>query len=86
MRRYALVLAVLAGLAVAGCGGGSSGGAASSSSTSAAPTQNPNQKVTITYWNGFSQRELGIMKKAVAGFERTHPNIEVNTVGSINDD
>ena len=74
MRRVAtfgLVLAVLLASVAAGCGGSSS-----SSSGSA----------DITFWTGFSERELGVMKDVVADFEKSHPNIHVKVVGGISDD
>ena len=74
MRRVAtfgFVLAVLLASVAAGCGGSSS-----SSSGSA----------DITFWTGFSERELGVMKDVVADFEKSHPNIHVKVVGGISDD
>jgi multiple sugar transport system substrate-binding protein len=74
MRRVAtfgLVLAVLLASVAGGCGGSSS-----SSSGSA----------DITFWTGFSERELGVMKDVVADFEKSHPNIHVKVVGGISDD
>jgi multiple sugar transport system substrate-binding protein len=40
----------------------------------------------ITLWVGFSERELGVVKSAVADFEKSHPSIKVKVVGSISDD
>src|SRR6185503_11768061 len=40
----------------------------------------------ITLWVGFSERELGVIKSAVAEFEKTHPAIKVKVVGGISDD
>jgi multiple sugar transport system substrate-binding protein len=65
-----LVLAVAAVLA-AGCGGSDSSESGSAD---------------ITFWTGFTQRELGVMKEVVADFEKTHPNIHVKVVGGISDD
>lgn len=87
MRRSVVGLAVagaVSAVVVAGCGGGSD---KSSSSASAAPAALPaTQKASITFWTGFTGRELGVVKQAVAGFEKAHPNITVKTVGAINDD
>ena len=77
MRRLVSAAAmVCAGaLLVVGCGGGSD----SSSSAGGGET-------TITFWTGFTSRELGVMKDVVAGFEKTHPDIHVKVVGGISDD
>jgi len=74
MRRVAiagLVLIVLLASVAAGCGGSSE-----SSSGSA----------DLTFWTGFTDRELGVMKDVIADFEKTHPNIHVKVVGGISDD
>jgi multiple sugar transport system substrate-binding protein len=41
---------------------------------------------TLTLWVGFTQRELGVMKKVAAAFEKTQPSIKVKVVGGISDD
>jgi multiple sugar transport system substrate-binding protein len=66
-----LVLLVLSTSVVAGCGGSSE-----SSSGSA----------DLTFWTGFTDRELGVMKDVIADFEKTHPDIHVKVVGGISDD
>jgi multiple sugar transport system substrate-binding protein len=74
MRRVAiagLVLLVLSASVIAGCGGSSE-----SSSGSA----------DLTFWTGFTDRELVVMKDVVADFEKTHPDIHVKVVGGISDD
>jgi multiple sugar transport system substrate-binding protein len=77
MRRVAiaglvlLVLLVLSASVFAGCGGSSE-----SSSDSA----------DLTFWTGFTDRELGVMKDVIADFEKTHPDIHVKVVGGISDD
>jgi multiple sugar transport system substrate-binding protein len=75
MRRTATLLlalgTLLACIAAAGCGG-------SSSSSSG--------EANITFWTGFTARELGVMKDVVADFEKSHPNIHVKVVGGISDD
>jgi multiple sugar transport system substrate-binding protein len=74
MRRVSiavLVLLVLSASVIAGCGGSSE-----SSSGSA----------DLTFWTGFTDRELGVMKDVIADFEKTHPNIHVKVVGGISDD
>jgi len=42
--------------------------------------------VTITFWNGFTARELGIISKAVAGFHKQYPWITVKTTGALTAD
>jgi multiple sugar transport system substrate-binding protein len=74
MRRVAiagLMLLVLSASVIAGCGGSSE-----SSSGSA----------DLTFWTGFTDRELGVMKDVIADFEKTHPDIHVKVVGGISDD
>src|ERR1044072_5662945 len=74
MRQVAIagaVLIVLLATGVAGCGGSSESSAGSAD---------------LTFWTGFTQRELGVMKDVIADFEKTHPNIHVKVVGGISDD
>src|SRR4051794_18976624 len=40
----------------------------------------------IALWVGFTQRELGVVKQAVKGFEAKNPGVTVKVVGGINDD
>jgi multiple sugar transport system substrate-binding protein len=73
MRRLAAAaIVLLAALIAGGCGGG--GGTSSGGSAN------------ITFWTGFTERELGVMKDVVKDFEQTHPNIHVKVVGGISDD
>ncbi|HYY33305.1 MAG TPA: hypothetical protein VE693_06930, partial [Gaiellaceae bacterium] len=74
MRRVVSAMVVLLLALVAGaCGGG--GGSSGSSGPA-----------NITFWTGFTERELGVMKDVVADFEKTHPKIHVKVVGGISDD
>jgi multiple sugar transport system substrate-binding protein len=83
MRRVAMVACLLAVL-VAGWGGGrnDSQNAASGNGTPATGKASGD----ITFWVGFSERELGVVKDAVKAFEQTHPAIHVKVVGGISDD
>jgi multiple sugar transport system substrate-binding protein len=83
MRRIATVAAFLAALVLAACGGGGDKKAASTPATSTTASHTP---VTITLWNGFTNRELGVVNQAVAAFHTSHPWITVKSVGGINDD
>jgi multiple sugar transport system substrate-binding protein len=65
-----LVLLVLGGAAV---------GATAATTRSSSPTR-------LTIWVGWSARELGVFKQVVAEYDRAHPDVQVNVVGSINDD
>jgi multiple sugar transport system substrate-binding protein len=79
MRRIAFVVVVgVASAVVAGCGGGSGG-----TSSTAATTFDPKKPVTLTVWSGFTERELGIWNRALAGFQKLHPNVKIKSVGSI---
>ena len=82
--RVAAVLMASAALTVA-CGGGGGGGS-STPSTSNASSGDTAKPVTITLWNGFTNRELGVVQQAVDAFHQAHPNITVKVVGGINDD
>lgn len=85
MRLRATLAGLLMALAVSACGGsskttgqGSGGGSGTPAGTKATGD--------ITLWVGFTQRELGVIKSAVADFEKTHPGIKVKVVGGISDD
>ena len=67
-----MLVVVVVAVVAAGCGGSDS----SSSSGSA----------DITFWTGFTERELGVMNDVIADFEKSHPNIHVKVVGGISDD
>jgi multiple sugar transport system substrate-binding protein len=84
--RVAAVLAASLALAVVACGGGGGGGGSSTPSTSNASSGGTGKPVTITLWNGFTNRELGVVQQAVDAFHQAHPNITVKVVGGINDD
>ena len=74
MRRVAiagLVLIVLLASMAAGCGGSS---------------ESSSESAELTFWTGFTERELGVMKDVIADFEKAHPNIHVKVVGGISDD
>ncbi|HEX7298808.1 MAG TPA: ABC transporter substrate-binding protein [Solirubrobacteraceae bacterium] len=84
MRRMAIASALVAALALGACGGG--GGSKSTTTSAGGGTTAGREPVTITLWNGFTNRELGVIKRAVAAFHSTHPWITVKTVGGVNDD
>jgi multiple sugar transport system substrate-binding protein len=83
MRRIAAGFALATALALVACGG--SGGSKSSTQSGGGSTTS-REPVTITLWNGFTERELGVIKRAVAGFHASHPWITVKVVGGVNDD
>jgi multiple sugar transport system substrate-binding protein len=83
MRRSGIVSALLATLALAACGGG---GDSKSTSTASGAKAGSAAPVTITLWNGFTNRELGVVQKAVDAFHQSHPSITVKVVGGVNDD
>jgi multiple sugar transport system substrate-binding protein len=82
MRRIAMASTLLAAAALGACGGGD----AKSTTTGSASGAANRTPVTITLWNGFTNRELGVLKDAVAAFHQSHPWITVKTVGGVNDD
>jgi multiple sugar transport system substrate-binding protein len=70
------VLAALA-LSVTACLGSSHGGA----------NDDPNAKVTITFWHGWSApSEVKAIQATIDGFEQKYPNVTVKAVGNITDD
>jgi multiple sugar transport system substrate-binding protein len=73
MRRAATIAAALAAVGLA-------------ATAAAAHTTGSAGGTKITFWTGFTGRELGILKNAVAQFEKSHPGITVKTVGGISDD
>jgi multiple sugar transport system substrate-binding protein len=68
-------------LALSGCSGtgGGTGGA-----PAAAPGDD--EKVTVTVWSAFSDRELAALDGILATFHEQHPNITIKNVGSQTDD
>jgi multiple sugar transport system substrate-binding protein len=80
-RRAATAALVIAATALSACGGSDNKQSAQSTATSGS-----HQPVTITMWNGFTERELGVLNKTIAEFHRTHPWITVKNVGGVNDD
>ena len=77
MRRMAIASALVAALALGACGGGGSSSKSSTTSASGGTATTSHEPVTITLWNGFTNRELGVIKDAVAAFHSTHPWITV---------
>jgi multiple sugar transport system substrate-binding protein len=80
----AAAFALMSALALAACGGG--GGGSKSTTQSGGTSTTSHKPVTITLWNGFTERELGVIKQAVTDFHASHPWITVKTVGGVNDD
>jgi multiple sugar transport system substrate-binding protein len=74
MSRVRAVLALLALLAL----GAAAVAATAAAGRSASPTK-------LTVWVGWSARELSVFKGVVAEYDKAHANIQVNVVGSIND-
>src|SRR4051795_8235286 len=81
MRRAAMVACVLAAVVASGCGGGSSDDSQKAASGGAGKASG-----NVTFWVGFSDRELGVIKDTVKAFESAHPQIKVKVVGGISDD
>src|SRR5437763_14901329 len=71
--RALVALLVLLALGIAAVG------ATAATTRSSSPTK-------LTIWVGWSARELGVFKKVVAEYDQAHANVQVNVVGSINDD
>lgn len=67
------ILAALAALALAACGGGSGGGGGGTSS------QASKGPVSITLWHGQNQSAGKVINALVDDFNRTHPDIKVDS-------
>jgi multiple sugar transport system substrate-binding protein len=85
MRRIAMASALLAAVALGACGGGGDTKSTTTGKATGGTTAN-RTPVTITLWNGFTNRELGVVKQAVDAFHQSHPWITVKVVGGVNDD
>ncbi len=76
-RKHAVVaIVVLLALVASACGGGGGGGGAGASS---APAGAPKQKVTITLWHGQNQSAAKVINGLVDEFNRTHPDVKVDS-------
>lgn len=73
MRRMTLALGLVAALVLTVLG----------PSTAATGAKEP---VTITFWNGFTARELGVINQALAGFHKKYPWITVKSRGALTSD
>jgi len=71
--RGVLALLVLCALGVAAVG------ATAATAKKSAPTK-------LTVWVGWSARELSVFKKVAAEYDKSHANVTVDVLGSINDD
>ncbi|WP_329788088.1 ABC transporter substrate-binding protein [Lentzea sp. DG1S-22] len=84
MRKHtrAALLCVAAALTLTACAAGKGGGA--SSDAAAAPGKD--DKLTLTVWSNYSDRELVEVTKALKTFNEKFPNIEIKHEGSQDDD
>jgi multiple sugar transport system substrate-binding protein len=73
MRRITLALGLLVALVLTVLG----------SSAAATSGKTP---VTITFWNGFTARELGVVNQGLAGFHKKYPWITVKSSGALTAD
>ena len=53
--------------------------------TATAATGRHHSPTKLTVWVGWSARELSVFKSVVAEYDKAHPNVTVDVVGSIND-
>src|SRR3954463_3466401 len=53
--------------------------------TAASAAGSPNAPTKLTVWVGWSARELSVFKSVVAEYDKSHPNVQVDVVGGIND-
>ncbi len=78
MKRATITAALLAAAALLVATASARTGAGRTPATATAPTP-------LTVWVGWSARELGVFKKLAAEYDRAHPEVTLNVVGSIND-
>ena len=80
--RHTLIALTIASVALtAGCTG------SSPSTDPVGTTVAPTEKVTITFWHGWSQpSEVKAIADNIAAFQKLHPNITVKTVPNVADD
>ncbi|MFD7437225.1 ABC transporter substrate-binding protein [Streptomyces sp. NPDC059861] len=72
-----IALTAATALLATACTGQSSSGA----------DDDPSQATTLTFWHAWSApSEVAAVKSLMAGFEKTHPNIDVKVVGNMTDD
>jgi multiple sugar transport system substrate-binding protein len=65
------------GAAVSACGGGSSGAPGAGAGANVAEGPYEGEKVTLSFWNGFTGGDGAFMKQMVKTFNTEHENIEV---------
>ncbi|MEV6243870.1 ABC transporter substrate-binding protein [Lentzea sp. NPDC051838] len=84
MRKHtrAALLCVAAALTLTACAAGKGGGA----SSDAAPAPGKDDKLTLTVWSNYSDREYEEVTKALKTFNKKFPNIEIKHEGSQDDD
>ncbi len=84
MRKHtrAALLCVAAALTLTACAAGKGGGA--NSEAAAAPGKD--DKLTLTVWSNYSDREYEEVTKALKTFNKKFPNIEIKHEGSQDDD
>ncbi len=80
--KIAAVGAAAVGLLVLSACSGTGG----SKSTSPAAAPASDQKITLKVWSGFTDKELGDLNTALAGFHQLHPNITIDSSGDQDDD
>src|SRR4051794_6737008 len=86
-RLIAAAAVLLATASIGACGGSDSSGDGSTNAKAGTPASaGKDVKGDITFWVGFTQRELKVIKRVVKGFEAKHPGVHVKVVGGINDD
>jgi multiple sugar transport system substrate-binding protein len=77
VRKTAFVLTASLALLTTACTGQAGSGA----------TDDASAETTLTFWHAWSApAEVKAVKELVAGFEKAHPNIQVNVVGNMTDD
>src|SRR5690242_9057603 len=76
MRRGAVILLLLA-VAAGAAGAARFGGSAMASGS---------KTTKLTVWVGWNARELKEFKGVVSEYDNSHPNVQINVVGNINDD
>ena len=85
MKKTVLIIGLAVTLGATACGGVGAGSSNSKAGQVPSPPSS-DQKVTITVWSNFADRELAGVGTVLDKFHAAHPNITIKNVGSLDDD
>jgi multiple sugar transport system substrate-binding protein len=85
VKKTVLIIGLAVTLGATACGGVGAGSSNSKAGQVPSPPSS-DQKVTITVWSNFADRELAAVGTVLDKFHAAHPNITIKNVGSLDDD